>query len=166
MDVKTATIDLFAVNSETFDMDKTDYLVWLGNKGIPVSILTRLESLWDITKQIGKTTINMGKIIIMKIVEFIEAHPHAAIGMALGATIGALVTLVPFIGPLLAPISTAIGAVYGFCVGSKLDYCADNQPGTAFEGLVLLAKDFFATLAEIFCILKDELIGKDCHGKA
>lgn len=159
MDVKTATIDLYVINSETFDMDKTDYMVWLGNKGIPVSILTRLETLWDITKQIGKTTINLGEIIIMKIVEFIEAHPHAVIGMALGAAIGALVSLVPFIGPLLAPVSTAIGAAYGFCVGSKLDYCKDGQPGTGFEGLILLAKDFFATLAEIFRIFKNELFG-------
>lgn len=157
MNVKEATFDLFKENNNTIDMDKTDYMVWLGNKGVPVSILTRLEDLWNITKRIGNTTIYLGKIIINKIIEFIQAHPHAAIGMALGAAIGALVSLVPFIGPLLAPISTAIGTVYGFCVGAKLDYSNACSPSTSFEALVMLAKDFFKTLASIFIELKYQL---------
>lgn len=157
MDIKTATFDLFQINKDVFEMDKTDYMVWLGNKGVPLTILTRLESLWDTTRKVGDKIVYIGKIIIAKIVEFIEEHPNAIIGMALGAAIGALVSLIPFIGPLLAPISTAIGAFYGLCIGSKLD-CTQN-PNTAFEGLILLAKDFFKKLAEIFNILKEELFG-------
>ena len=156
--MRTATIDLNNLNIETSDMDKTDYMVWLGNKGVPVAILTRLEDLWNTTKKIGNTTVYLGKIIIMKIVEFIEAHPNAAIGLALGAAIGALVSLIPFIGPLLAPVTTAIGAVYGFCVGTKLDYSNCSSPDTSFEALIMLAKDFFRTLAEIFNILKQQFL--------
>lgn len=157
INIQTATLDLYSENDDTRDMDKTDYMVWLGNRGVPISILTRLEDLWSITKKVGNTTIYLGKIIINKIIEFIQAHPHAAVGMALGAAIGALVSLIPFIGPLLAPISTAIGAVYGFCVGAKLDYSKTCNPDSAFEALLILAKDFFKTLANIFIELKSYL---------
>lgn len=161
MNLKMAYQDLFSINNETFDMDKTDYMVWLGTKGIPIDIITCLDSLWNTTKQIGHTTIYIGKVIIMKLVEFIEAHPHAAIGLVLGAAIGALVNMVPFIGPLLAPLTTTIGAIYGFCVGTKVDYTSCNDPKTPFEALIRLAKDFFAQLAEIFRILKTELFGRN-----
>lgn len=157
MDVQKATLYLFRENDDTRDMDKTDHMVWLGARGIPVSILTRFEDLWDITKRIGNTTIYIGKIIINKMIEFIQAHPHAVIGMALGAAIGALISLVPFIGPLLAPIATAIGACYGFCVGGKLDYSNIGRSSTVFESLVMLAKDFFKTLANILYELKSQL---------
>ena len=160
MDRKTATEELFTLNVETTDMDKTDYMVYLGNKGVPLDIITCLDSLWNTTKKIGSTTIHLGKIILMKLVEFIQAHPHAAIGLVLGAAVGSLVSLVPFIGPLLAPLTAAIGAIYGFCVGSKIDYSKCKDTTTPFEGLIMLANDFFKTLAEIFSILKEQLFGR------
>lgn len=157
MDFSTATIDLKKLNDETFEMDKTDYMVWLGNKGVPVPVLTRMEPLWDKIRRVNGEIIYIGKIIIGKIVEFIQLHPHAVVGLAIGAAIGALVGLVPFIGPLLAPLTTAIGAVYGLSVGAKLDYTQKPDPNSPFEGLLMLAKDFFKVLADIFCQLKDEL---------
>ena len=45
MNEHTATIDLIEINEDTFEMDKTDYMVWLGNKRVPVAIFTRLEEL-------------------------------------------------------------------------------------------------------------------------
>ncbi|MDE5832339.1 MAG: hypothetical protein K2H64_05045 [Desulfovibrio sp.] len=157
MNANVALKELITLDSRTGDMDMTDIMVWLGNRGIPVSVLTRMETLWDVTKKIGEKTARVGKIIILKIVEFIREHPNAAIGMALGASIGALSSMVPFIGPLLAPVATAIGAAYGFCVGAKLDYCSRSDPASPFEGLILIAKDFFKTLAEIFNTLKAEI---------
>ena len=76
-------------------------------------------------------------------------------GLLIGAAIGALVNLIPWIGPLLAPITTTIGAAVGAMTGAKLD-----NPGAAtpFEGLIILAKQFFQLLAEIFNVLKDKLV--------
>ena len=161
MDIRTATIDLIQINKDTFGMDKTDYMVWLGNKGVPLSILTRLEVLWDTTKKLGQTVINIGRIIIAKIVEFIEAHPHAAIGMVLGAIIGAFTGALPFIGPMLAPLSIALGSLYGYCVGARLDYSDCIQPNNEYEALILLARDFIATLVDIFSTIKEALFGDE-----
>lgn len=110
-------------------------------------------------KKLGKTIINIGRIIIANIVEFIEAHPHAAIGMVVGAIVGAFTSMLPFIGPLLAPLSMTFGAVYGYCVGTRLDYCQNPQPNSEFEGMIMLAKDFIAVLADILTTLKTELFG-------
>ena len=65
MKTKTAEQILYQMDKETYDMDKTDYMVYLNNKGLPLDIITCLDSLWNITKKIGVTTIHLGKIIIM-----------------------------------------------------------------------------------------------------
>lgn len=160
MNVNTATIDLLEINTDTFAMDKTEYMVWLGNKGVPLTILTRLEALWDATRKLGNKTIYIGRIIIAKIVEFIEAHPHAVIGMALGAIVGAFASAFPFLGALLAPLTMALGAAYGYCAGARLDYSTDTSPNNEFETLICIAKDFIERLIEIFSVLKEALFGE------
>ena len=161
MNVKTATIDLLEINTDTFDMDKTEYMVWLGNKGVHLTIVTRLESLWEATRNLGEKTIYIGRIIIAKIVEFIEDHPHAVIGMAIGAIVGAFASAFPFLGALLAPLAMAVGAAYGYCAGARLDYDKNAAPNNEFETLILIAKDFIKTLIEIFSTLKETLFGEN-----
>ena len=160
MNVDSATIDLLEINTDTFAMDKTEYMVWLGNKGIPLTIVTRLEVLWDATRKLGDKIIYIGRIITAKIVEFIEAHPHAVIGMALGAIVGAFASAFPFLGALLAPLTMALGAAYGYCVGARLDYSKDAAPNNEFETLIRIAKDFIENLIEIFSVLKQALFGE------
>lgn len=151
-----AQLEILTLNSEVQKLDKTDIFVWLTSQGVPVSVTTRLDEIWDFTKTIAGQVIHIGKIIALKIIEFCKKHPHTAIGMLLGAAIGALVNLIPFIGPFLAPLTTAIGLAYGGMVGARLDNPTANTP---FEGLIKLAKDFFQMLAEIFIALKVELFG-------
>ena len=149
-----AQLDLIGLSKEAELLDQTDIFVWLTKAGLPIEVVTRLEDLWSVTKNIAGQVIHLGKIIIFKIIEFIKAHPHTAAGLLVGAAIGSLVGLVPWLGPLLAPLTTVIGATIGAMTGAKLDNAGAT---TAFEGLIILAKQFFQLLAEIFNVLKDKL---------
>lgn len=154
--VGQAQIEILELNAEVNQLDKTDIFAWLVNKGVPVSVVTRLEDLWDVSKKMAGQTIHFGKIIFLKLLEFCKAHPHALIGAALGAAIGALISLVPFIGPMLAPLAAAIGAAYGFAIGSRLDY-KEQGSQSSFEGLILTAKDFFKIFAELLTVVFPKL---------
>lgn len=151
MSVSTAQMEIIDLNIEAQNLDETEIFVWLDQMGVPLEVNTRLKDLWKTTKRIGDQVISFGKIIILKIVEFIKTNPHAAIGMLLGAAVGSLVALIPWIGPLLAPLTATIGAAYGFIQGVRLD---NPDAATSFEGLILLAKEFFRQVAEIFMTLK------------
>lgn len=154
MDALTATMDLIAADIEAQELDKTDTFVWLANQGLPANVLLTLEPIWTKTKTLGGRVISLGKIILFKIIEFIQAHPGAAIGLAFGGAIGALVSMIPFIGPMLAPVVAAIGMIGLGAIGATVDY-NDKSP---FRAMILLAKDFFATLADIINTIKSELL--------
>lgn len=160
MDNLTAQITLLNENARVANVDKDEYFIWLVNKGVPPELLLTLEPLWSKTKYVAGQAINIGKIIISKLVEFITAHPYAAIGAAIGACLGALSSMVPLIGPMLAPVLSSVGIVGGAIVGATLDYGTDNN----FQALILLARDFWFLLQEVFCALKDELFGDECNG--
>lgn len=154
MDVLTAKMDLIAADIEAQELDQTDTFVWLANQGLPANVLLTLEPIWKTTKTLGGRVISLGKIILFKIIQFIEAHPAAAIGIAFGGAIGALVSMVPFIGPLLAPVAAAIGMIGLGAIGATIDY-NEKSP---FRAMILLAKDFFATIADILNTLRSELL--------
>ncbi len=120
---------------------------------MPASVLLTLEPIWRTTKKLGGRVIALGKIILFKIIEFIQAHSHTAIGMAIGAAIGALSSLIPFIGPLLAPVATALGiAVFG-----TMGACMDCNTPSSGQALIHTAMDFFKLFAEIINTLFNEL---------
>ena len=109
------------------------------------------------SKKIADTTISLGKILISKLIEFIQAHPYTAIGVAMGAAVGALTSLIPGIGPLLAPLAAAITTAYGLAVGAFAD--APNQHGSKSESILQIALDFFKLLADTFKAFAKELFG-------
>ena len=139
-------LDISMMSAEYGDRDFTDAMVDLANKNIPMEIITRLEGLWRKTKKIAGETINIGKILVSKIIEFILKHPNMAIGIALGAAIGALTGLIPFIGPLIQPIAIGIGIAFGGLTGASMDIESDS----IMESAIHLAKEFFNLLADLF----------------
>ena len=154
MDVLTAKMDLLAADIEVQELDETDTFVWLANKGLPANVLLTLEPLWKKTRKLGGRVISIGKIILFKIIEFIQNHPGTAIGIAFGGAIGALVNMIPFIGPMLAPVAMALGMVVMGTAGAMVDF-NETSP---FKAMIRLAMDFFATLADIFNTLKSQLL--------
>jgi hypothetical protein len=82
--------------------------------------------------------IEVGKIIVIKIIEFLKANPKLAASLAIGAAVYLLAHAIPFIGPLLAPLLAAAAAIYAFGTLSSLD------------DVIKMAKEFFALLVSVF----------------
>jgi hypothetical protein len=147
-----ANLKLMVLNSNAMDMDRIDIITRLTNAGLPQEVITRIEDLWEKTKEIAGEIVNIGKIILSEILNFIEANPHMAVGMALGAALGALTAMIPFIGPLLAPLVTVVAALFGGVVGASLDRGdGDVKSGVvgATQEAIVLAKKFFELFAKI-----------------
>jgi len=155
-----AQLQLAVLNSQTDSVDRRDMIVRFVNKGLPQEVVVRLDLLWNQTKVIAGEVVQIGKILLMKIWEFVEANPNMVLGMAIGAAVGALVNLIPFIGPFLAPTAMAIGAVFGAWWGFKQDRTDRGEvvkggPIGAAEGAMAMAQEFFKLFAGIFLALKD-----------
>jgi hypothetical protein len=155
-----ALLDLVLLNARTYDFDRLDMVVRLVNGGLPQELITRMEALWNETKYVAGEVIHVGKIIMMKIWEFVEANPNMAIGIAIGAAVGALVNMIPFFGPLLAPIVAVLSAVIGGIAGHRIDKRNKGLPvGNGIVGIaedvITMAKEFFKLFAEIFFVLRE-----------
>ncbi|MCU9100520.1 MULTISPECIES: hypothetical protein [Pseudomonas] len=148
--------ELTLLNAEVSQAEMDDVLVFGLNRGIPPEIMTRLESLWRVTKTIAGQVVAVGKIVVLKIFEFLKANPNLTIGIALGAAVGVLIAGIPLLGTLLAPLSTALSMAYGATVGAAFD--AGGIPSDPYIAASHLAKKFFELIQEIFMAVKDYLV--------
>ena len=156
MSTTEATLEVSMLNASANNLNFSEIAIDLATRQLPLEIVTRLESLWDITNAVAGAVVSTGRIIVIKIWEFIKENPNMAIGVVIGAAIGALVNLIPFIGQLLAPLAMAIGATVGGLSGGRMDDIANgvNVSYTTFEDLISVAKKFYALLADIFNEMK------------
>ncbi len=160
MNATMAQMDLMVLQTETKGMKWLDAVVSLTNKGIPPEVVTRLQELWEVTKTIGEQVYEVGKILVMKIIEFIMANPQLAIGAVLGVAVGSLTSMIPWIGTMIAPVAMAIGGFFGAIAGHRLDKIAKGElssykDSSIFADLITIAKEFWKNLAEIFNALKE-----------
>lgn len=145
--------ELTLLNAEVSREHLDDVLVRGLSYGIPPEVMTRLESIWSMTKTIAGEVVAIGKIVVMKIFDFLKANPNLTIGIALGAAVGVLIGGIPFLGTILAPLSTAISMLYGAAVGSSLD--TGGNPSDPHVAVALLAKKFFELLQDIFLSVRE-----------
>jgi hypothetical protein len=138
MHEEQALLEVSMLNAETVGHRFEDVVVDGIGSGIPPEVLTRMKELWEKTKVIGNEVIEVGKILIMKIIEFLKAHPKLAASLAVGAAVYLLSHAIPIIGPLLAPLLAAVSAIYTFGTVSSLDEAID------------MAKKFFQLLVDVF----------------
>ncbi|MGA1265374.1 MAG: hypothetical protein ACO331_15960 [Prochlorothrix sp.] len=148
-----------------WDIDASKYkshelFMELMDLGLPKEVATRIHDLLSKTAYVAGKTLNIGKIIVLKILEFIKAHPFLVTGLGIGATVGAaiaaLITGIPFIGPLLAPIAAALGltiTVAGAVIGHSLDKAL---PGFG-QSVVEIAQSFFKLITEVFNLVFGEI---------
>jgi hypothetical protein len=121
--------------------------------GIPAEVMTRLESLWSVTKTIAGEVVAIGKIVVTQIFAFLRAHPGIVTGVALGAAVGALTAGIPFIGPLLAPIAASVSMLAGAAIGATFD--AGAPTSDPLVAVIQLARTFFELLQAIFLAIRD-----------
>lgn len=146
-------LELSIMNAESASMDFTSILVDLANRNIPMEIITRLEELWTKTKIIAGEIVHIGRIIVEKILTFIQDNPNMAIGLAIGGCLGVLTSMIPFIGPLLAPLVTAVGVAWGIYVGRTLD--SEGSNGSPMAIAIEAARLFLNLFIDIFDALRD-----------
>lgn len=133
-------------------MSSSDLYVWLNDTGLPHEVSIRLHELATYTKKAANKVLLIGKILLIKIIEFVKAHPHLAIGVAVGAAVGILANSIPFVGPLLAPLATALGIPIGAIAGHRLDRRKEVSDGIIgiVQEIIEIAKDFFQLLIDVF----------------
>ena len=145
--------ELTLLNAELSRDQFDDFVIMGVTRGIPVEIMTRLQGLWSLTKEIAGEVVAIGKIVVRKIFEFLKANPNLSIGIALGAAVGALISGIPFLGPLLAPLAAGLSMLYGAAVGATLDQ--GIQSSDPFIAATLLARKFFELIQSIFLSIKE-----------
>lgn len=141
-------------------MSSSDLFVWLNDSGLPLEVTTRLHQLVTYTKKTGHKVIAIGKIILIKIIEFVQANPNLVMGMAVGAAVGILGYSVPFLGPLLGPITTALGVTIGAISGHHLDQGHrqyDGITGVA-QSLIEIAQEFFKLFIDVINIVFNNVV--------
>jgi ElaB/YqjD/DUF883 family membrane-anchored ribosome-binding protein len=148
-----ANMELAILNAESESMSSSDFYAWLKDLGLPDEVAIRLKGVAEITAEIGKRVVNVGKMVLMKIIEFVKAHPNMAVGIAIGAALGALVNTVPLIGPLLAPIAMMLGVAVGALAGHRLDKAAMGQPQN--DGILAIGQDVIEIATAFFKLLID-----------
>lgn len=134
-------------------MTSSELYAWLVDSGLPHEVTIRLHELASYTKKSGNKVLAVGKIVLIKILEFVKAHPFLVIGAGIGAVVGAavasLITAVPILGQLLAPVAMALGitiTAIGAVAGHRLDKCFQGVGEDIFE----IAQEFFKLLRDVF----------------
>ena len=144
-------IALWQVEAES--MTSSDLYIWLNELGLPHEVSIRLREIVTYTKKTGSKVIAIGKIVLIKIIEFIKLHPFLVMGAGVGAVIGAaiatLITSIPFLGQLLAPLAIALGITIT-AVGAVVGHRLDKQFQGVGEDIVEITQEFFKLLANVF----------------
>jgi hypothetical protein len=151
-----ARLELTVLNAEAESVASSDLYAWLRESGLPSEAAIRLTHFVDTVQHIGGQLISIGKIVLLKIIEFCRAHPNLSAGVAVGAAVSAIVLLIPILGSYLAPIAFVLGVTIGAVAGHRLDQAArgESHKGKSefmivTESLIEIAREFFALLSEI-----------------
>jgi hypothetical protein len=134
---------------------------WLQESGLPNEVVIRLHELLTFTTKIAGKAIAVGKIIFIKIIEFVKAHPFlvtsTGIAAVVGATVTGMITCIPFICPVLAPLALALGIVIT-ASGAVIGHNLDKRFSTVGEDIFEVVKNFFALFADVFNAVSRNII--------
>ncbi|SFV56937.1 hypothetical protein MNB_SV-9-468 [hydrothermal vent metagenome] len=160
--------ELLGLQAKAVKLEELEFVTTFTNLGLPKEVITRLQGLFNEVKEIAGQTINIGKIIIMKLIEFVKENPNMAIGLAIGLGLsilsGMLISSIPIIGQglnaIITPIVALIVIPVGVLRGHRLDKALNNKEyvgNSLFEDMITIIKKFWALLVDIFSSVKDLL---------
>ena len=151
-----AQLELHLLNAEADAMSSSDFYAWLKERGLADEVAIRLKAVAEITAEDGNRVVNLGKMILIKIMEFVKAQPHLAIGVAIGAALGFLANTFPLIGTFISPIITLLGVSIGAVAGHRLD---KNTASTRDNsGLIAIAQEVIEIAAAFFKLFVEILV--------
>ena len=152
-----ARCELVLWNTEAMHFPSSDIYLWLRDSGLPSEAAIRLRNLMDVTTRVANRILHIGKIVLIKVIEFVKAHPNLTIGIAVGASLGLMVSTIPFLGSFLMPIVTTLGVLVGAVAGHRRDKLDQQQPVNlgwdlmaVGQDVIEIAKLFFKLMIEIF----------------
>lgn len=167
MDKINAQMELLALEARLSKFNELDFITELTNKGLANEIVTRLQIIGEKVSYVANQSFQIGKIILMKLWDFIKENPNLSIGFAIGLGLallsGMLVNVVPFIGTWLSGIVTPLVALITIPVGTlrghRLDKLTKGEivADSIMEDLITIVKKFWNLLVDIFKTLKDEI---------
>lgn len=151
--------DLGLLNARAKVFEPLDAVADLLNRGLPPEIVFRLRRFASQVVSVAGEAIEVGRIVLMEVWEFVQANPRLAIGLAVGAALGALTHMIPLIGPWIGPIATLAGAAIGGVAGYQMDLWQRGVPISGgmvgvVQTAIHLAEDFFQLLARLFNALR------------
>jgi hypothetical protein len=151
MNAEEAITKLLALQAETKNFDKVDMMTYFTKEGVPLEVTTRMDYLWDFKTEFSDNVVNVGKIIVIKLLEFIEKNPYMTIGIAIGIGLGSLAAMIPFIGQIVAPIIATITAIYGGLKGNRMDKIIRGEyvANSLMDDGITSAKQFWTLFADI-----------------
>lgn len=170
MEKPMARFEILSLQAQASRFQELDFVVEFTNRGLPQEVITRLQPIFREVRDIAGQTINIGKIIIMKLVEFVKQNPNMSIGIAVGiglsALAGMITSAIPFIGQWLSPLVSAVVALIAIPIGAlrghRLDKVINGEvkSDSIIEDLITIAKKFWALFVDIFYAIKNEISEK------
>lgn len=152
-----ARLELALWQADADMASSSDLYIRLTELGLPSEIAIRLKALMEVVRPIGDKLLSIGKIIVLKLIEFIDRHPNLATGIALGAAVSTLIGAIPFLGPILAPIALPLGVAVGAIAGHRIDK-AQGGKMDADLGIIDIAQDVIEIARAFFQLFIDTML--------
>ena len=156
-----AELELALMQAESGSMASSDLYLWLRECGLSPEIAVRLKELVNVTQRIGNKVVSIGKLIVMKLRDFIMAHKGLAIGTVLGAAIASLVAAIPLLGSLLAPLGGLLGLAIAVTGHQSDKHPTGDRGGVSLldlpQNLIEIARAFFDLFIETLQNIMTEL---------
>lgn len=147
-----ANLQITLWNKQAEATSDDDLYIRIQQLGFSEEIVSRLHDLITKVQDIAGKVIRIGKMVLIKILDFVEEHFFLVAGIGIGAILGAaifgLMTSIPFIGPMLVPIAKIIGIsfnVAGAVTGHQLDQVIPDV-GKSLREIVEAFFSFFAQI--------------------
>ncbi|WP_198805757.1 hypothetical protein [Leptolyngbya sp. BL0902] len=156
-----ANLKLAIWNAEANSVTSSELYVQIQELGLPEEVVSRLHELVSFTQRVAGKVCSIGKIVLLKILDFVKAHPFliagAGIGAVIGAAIAGLITSIPFLGQILAPVAAILGITIA-AVGAVVGHRLDKQFQGVGEDIVEIAQQFFSLLANVMNMIFRDII--------
>lgn len=162
LSVAQSNLKLALWNAEADSITSSQLYAEIQELGLPPEVVSRLHEIVTFTKKVTGKVYAIGKIVLLKIIEFVKAHPFLVAGAGIGAVIGAaitgLITSITFLWPLLAPLATVLGITIA-TVGMVLGHNLDRQFQGVGKDIAEIIQTFFSLFSDVLnTIFRDVIV--------
>lgn len=160
-----AKFKLFIWNKEAEGIKSHELFSKIKELNLPEETIVAFQALMQKSIRIGGKFLAIGKIIIVKLLEFVEKNFFLVAGLGIGFVIGGAIAgfiasiHIPFIMQAIAPILASIAKFFQISIpliGAVAGHNIDTIIPNLGKSIVEVAKEFFQLFAEILNIVLDK----------